>query len=52
MRTFKYQVTWHSFFKSPDVFIVDTDEEVELLKREGKAQQYKVTVEEGNFTFS
>jgi hypothetical protein len=50
MRTFKYQVTWHSVFKNPDVFIVNTNEEVELLKREGREQQYLVTVEEGNFT--
>ncbi len=50
MRIFKHQVTWHSVFKSPDVFIVNTDEEVELLKREGREQQYLVTVEEGNFT--
>ena len=50
MRIFKHQVTWHSVFKSTDVFIVNTDEEVELLKREGREQQYLVTVEEGNFT--
>ena len=52
MRIFKHQVTWHSVFKSPDVFIVNTDEEVELLKREGREQQYLVTVEEGNFTLN
>ena len=50
MRIFKYQVTWHSVFKSPDIFLVDTLEEVEHLKYYGKDQQYLVTVEEGNFT--
>ena len=49
MKTFKYQVTWISCFKKPDIFLVNTLEEVEHLKYHGKEEQFLVEVEEGNF---
>ena len=49
MKTFKYLVKFHSFWHKPDEFIVNTIEEVNQLKEEGINQQYKVSIEEGNF---
>ena len=49
MRTFKFRVTWVSCFKYPDIFLVNTLEEVDHLKYHGKEQQYLVEVEEGSF---
>lgn len=50
MKTFKYRVTWISCFKYPDIFLVNTWEEVEHLKYYGKEEQYLVEVEEGCFS--
>tara|TARA_R110000744_G_scaffold311905_1_gene419318 strand:+ start:568 stop:723 length:156 start_codon:yes stop_codon:yes gene_type:complete len=49
MKVFKYQVTWISCFKKPDIFLVNTLEEVEHLKYHGKEEQFLVEVEEGSF---
>ena len=50
MKTFKYKVTQLSNFKYPDIFLVNTWEEVEHLKYYGKEEQYLVEVEEGCFS--
>ena len=49
MKHFKYLVTFHSFWTRPEEYIVNTIEEVKELKYEGINQQYKVTIEEGDF---
>ena len=50
MTTFKYQVTWSSFFRTPEIFLTNSKEDVKTLKEEGKNQQFLVEVEEGEFT--
>lgn len=50
MKNFKYLVTFHSFWVRPEEYLVNTIEEVKELKYEGINQQYKVTVQEGDFT--
>lgn len=50
MHTFKYQVTWFSFWVSPQVFVTNSEDDVKVLKYEGTNQQYKVEIEEGEFT--
>lgn len=49
MKHFKYLVTFHSFWVKPEDYLVNTIEEVNELKHEGINQQYKVTVQEGDF---
>ena len=49
MTTFKYQVTWFSFWVSPQVFVTNSLEDVKVLKEEGINNQYKVQVLEGDF---
>jgi hypothetical protein len=49
MTTFKYQITWHSLFQEPQVFITNNIDTMKMLKFEGKNQQYKVESEEGIF---
>jgi hypothetical protein len=50
MHTFKYQVTWLSFWVAPQVFVTNSEDDVKTLKDEGRNQQYKVEIEEGEFT--
>ena len=50
VKTFKYQVTWFSFWVKPQVFVTNSMDDVKTLKEEGVNQQYKVEVEEGEFT--
>ena len=52
MRTFKYKVIWNSIWSKPDIFLVDTLEEVNHLKYYGREEQYLVEVEEGNFSLN
>jgi hypothetical protein len=52
MRTFKYKVIWNSIWSKPDIFLVDTLEEVNHLKYYGREAQYLVEVEEGNFSLN
>jgi len=49
MNTFKYQVTWFSFWVKPQVFVTNNLEDVKVLKEEGINNQYKVQVLEGDF---
>jgi hypothetical protein len=49
MTTFKYQITWFSFWCKPQVFVTNDIETVKELKFEGVNSQYKVEVEEGEF---
>lgn len=49
MRHFKYQITWSSFFEKPQVFVTDSEEDVKVLREEGRNLQYQVQVEEGFF---
>jgi len=49
MTTFKYQVTWFSFWVNPQVFVTNSLEDVKVLKEEGINNQYKVQVLEGDF---
>ena len=49
MTTFKYQVTWFSFWVNPQVFVTNNLEDVKVLKEEGINNQYKVQVLEGDF---
>lgn len=49
MTTFKYQITWHSFWVKPQVFVTNSLEDVKVLKEEGVNSQYKVEIEEGEF---
>jgi hypothetical protein len=50
MKTFKYQVTWLSFFQRPEIFVTNSEDDVKTLKEEGRNQQFKVEIEEGEFT--
>ncbi len=50
MKFFNYQVTWLSFWVKPQVFLVNTKQDVDHLIFHGKDQQYKVKVEKGKFT--
>jgi hypothetical protein len=50
VRTFKYQVTWLSFFQRPEIFVTNNEDDVKTLKEEGRNQQFKVEIEEGEFT--
>lgn len=50
VKTFKYQVTWLSFFQRPEVFLTNSTEDVKTLTEEGRNQQFKVEIEEGEFT--
>ena len=48
MKVFKYHVTLHSFFQKPESFIVD-DDDLKDLKQYAMDNQYKATIEEGEY---
>jgi len=46
---FKHKVTWLSAWIKPEVFLVNTQEDVDHLIFHGKEQQFTVEVEDGQF---
>ena len=44
MKTFKYKVIYSSIWAAPEIYLVNTLEDVNLLKYHGREEQYLVEV--------
>ena len=49
MQPFKYKVTLHSFWQKPEDYIINDDDDLQDLKDYASQNQYKITIQEGEY---